>query len=192
MLQGRDSYALNDMNGPSNLAFKRGPRARACDTCRRWKKRCDQSKPACTRCTDSGTECTYSYVQVYYQYEAQTASLRQEASRRHGFLVNLDPCHGVQLAPPLNSPAGDATTRLPPLSSLFLPPSRKNSALRLDVPPHGYLPSGPSSATLPTMPSEPSPTSGLGSTSRTSPIILPPVTNQDHYSPAFPPNAHYY
>ncbi|KAJ9076503.1 hypothetical protein DSO57_1025570 [Entomophthora muscae] len=89
------------MNGASNLAFKRGPRARACDTCRRWKKRCDQSKPACTRCTDSGTECTYSYVQVYYQYEAQTASLRQEASRRHGFIVNLAPCHGIQLAPPL-------------------------------------------------------------------------------------------
>ncbi|KAJ9085012.1 hypothetical protein DSO57_1018296 [Entomophthora muscae] len=185
------------MNGASNLAFKRGPRARACDTCRRWKKRCDQSKPACTRCTDSGTECTYSYVQVYYQYEAQTASLRQEASRRHGFIVNLAPCHGIQLAPPLNSPIGDSNMRLPPLSSLFLPTgpsSRKNSTLRLDVPPQGYIHSGPSSASLPTIPSEPSPTSGLGSTGRTSPIILPPVTSQDqaYYSPTFPPDAHYY
>lgn len=77
------------MLNPNTLAFKRGPRARACDTCRRWKKRCDQLKPACTRCSDSGSECTYSYVKVYYQCEAQTANMRQEASRRHGYLISL-------------------------------------------------------------------------------------------------------
>ncbi|KAI0230057.1 hypothetical protein L0F63_002411, partial [Massospora cicadina] len=153
----------------------RGPRARACDTCRRWKKRCDQAKPACTRCSDSGTECTYSYVQVYYQYEAQTASLRQEASRHHGYVVNLAPCHDrtLQLAPPLSSPSEDKNIRLPPLSSLFLPlplptdSSRRNS-LHLEVPPYDYpryavesVNSVPSSATLPTISSEPSPTSHI-------------------------------